>query len=137
YAVRVGKLPDENLPKAVKDLEASPTAGTAGEIASLITALNSGVRAIAPMTLVELRAGQSPFDPRNQWVTRRLQMFFCVVTILLTVMVARFTEYLHREETALKALQEIQDTHPLDKLNALRRMVRFEKVLDEQTSINY
>jgi spore maturation protein SpmA len=137
YAVRVGKLPDENLPKAVKNLEASPTGGTAGEIALLITALNNGVQAIAPMTLVELRAGQSPFDPRNQRVTRRLQMFFCVVTILLTVMVARFTEYLHREETALKALQEIQDTHPLDKLNALRRMVRFEKVLDEQTSINY
>ena len=137
YAVRVGKLPDENLPKAVKDLEASPTGGTAGEIASLITALNNGVQAIAPMTLVELRAGQSPFDPRNQRVTRRLQMCFCVVTILLTVMVASFTEYLHREETALKALQEIQDTHPLDKLYALRKMVRFEKVLDQQTSINY
>jgi hypothetical protein len=137
YAFRVGKLPDDALPKAVNAVEASPTGGTAEEIASLITVLNNGIRAIEPMTLVELRAGRSPFDPVNQRVTRRLQVFCCVLTIVLTVIVASFTEYLHREDTALKTLQQIQDTHPLDKLNALRRMVRFEAVLDHETSINY
>jgi hypothetical protein len=137
YAARIGKLPDDELPKAMHAAEEASSEKAGPHLVRLLAALNGGVQAIAPMTLVELRAGQSPFDPLNQRVTRRLQMFFCVVTILLTVMVASLTEYLHREETALKVLQEIQDTHPLDKLNALRRMVRFEKVLDQQTSINY
>jgi spore maturation protein SpmA len=137
YAARIGKLPDDELPKAMHTAEEASNQEAGPHLVRLLAALNSGVRAIAPMTLVELRAGHSPFDPRNQRATRRLQICFCVVTIALTVMVASFTEYLHRGERALKALQQIQDTHPLDKLNALRRMVRFEKVLDHQTAINY
>jgi hypothetical protein len=137
YAARTGKLPDDELPKAINAVEEASIEAAGPHLVRLVAALNNGIRAIAPMTLVELRAGQSPFDPHNQRVTRRLQVCFCVVTIVLTVMVASFTEYLHREETALKVLQQIQDTHPLDKLNAVRRMVRFEKVLDQQTSINY
>jgi hypothetical protein len=137
YAARTGKLADDELPKAINAVEEASIQTAGPHRVRLVAALNNGIRAITPMTLVELRAGQSPFDPRNQRVTRRLQICFCVVTIVLTVMVASFTEYLHREETALKSLQQIQDTHPLDKLNALRTMVRFQKVLDQQTPISY
>jgi len=137
YAVRIGKLPDETLIKAINSLQSSPGEGVTQDLGPLLAALNNGIRAIAPMTLLELRAGQNPFDPKNQRLTRKLQMFMCLLTIGLTGIVASFTEYLHRQETAIKALRQVQDTNPLDKLNALRRMVRFDKVLDQDSAIHH
>jgi hypothetical protein len=137
YAVRIGSLPDEKLIEAVNSLELSSTDGITQDLGPLLAALNNGIRAIAPMTLLELRAGRNPFDAKNQRLTRNLQMFMCALTIGLTAVVASFTEYLHREETAIKALRQVQDMNPLDKLNALRRMVRFDKVLDQDSAIHH
>jgi hypothetical protein len=137
FAVRVGRLPDDTLLKAIHSTESAPPTGVAQELPALATALNKGVLAIAPMTLVDLRTGGNPFDTENQPSIKRLQALFSALTILLTIISALGTEYLHRQETALNALREIQSTRPLDKLNALRKMVALNAVLSKRDPINY
>src|SRR5262249_34541745 len=57
-----------------------------------------------------------------------------IATIALVVLVGYFTQLLHQEDTAIKALQHIQDVRPLDKLNSVRKMVQLEGVLDKRDS---
>ena len=138
YAVRVGRLPDDSLPKAVNVLKAAAPEGEGESVAALVSALNKAVSAIAPMTLVELRAGRSPFHRRSQRITRTLQTSFCLFTIALAALVADLTEYLHRQDSALRALQQqIDAAHPLDKLNDLRTMVQFDQVLTKNDAIRF
>ncbi len=132
YATRAGRLPDNALPKAITAVEQAPASGP--KIASLYAALNNTVRTIAPMTLVDLRAGRSPFDPNNQKVTRWLQIFLCIFAIGLIGAVAHGTLLLYQEDTALKAIQQVQDSHPLDKLNAVRKMAQYDLVFERPDS---
>jgi hypothetical protein len=136
YAVRVGRLPDERLPKAVDAVESATTPeSVAQHVPALADAFNKAIVAIAPMTLIDLRGGRNIFDPRNRRYICTLQATFSVLTIALTLVVAIVTEDLHRQDTTLKALQQIQETHPLDKLNALRKMAQFDAALDKQDSM--
>ena len=137
YAVRIGRLTDDALQKAVYEVE-SATPDAKGQSVTLLTnALNNAIKAIAPMTLIDLRAGRNPFDPRNQRFIKVLQAVFCVLTITLTISVARMSDTLHRLDTAMKAFQQIQESRPLEKLTALRKMVKFDAVLSKQDSIAF
>ncbi len=137
YAVRIGRLTDDTLQKAVYEVE-SATPDAKGQSVPLLTnALNNAIKAIAPMTLIDLRAGRNPFDPRNQRFIKVLQAVFCVLTITLTISVARMSDTLHRLDTAMKAFQQIQESRPLEKLTALRKMVKFDAVLSKQDSIAF
>jgi hypothetical protein len=132
YAIRTGRLVDDELPKTIAAIEAAGSEGAVPNLAPLITALNNGIRAIAPITLIQLRAGQSPFDAHCQKITRLFQASLCALAVVLAGFVAYFTQYLHQEETALKAIEEIENTHVLDKLTALRKMVQFENALEKK-----
>jgi hypothetical protein len=133
YAVRAGRLPDDALPNAIAAIEGASPGDAVSKIAPLAAALNAVVRAIAPMTLVDLRAGRSPFDtPRRN--TRHLQIAVGVFTLLMIGSVAYFTQVLHQEDMALQALQRIQDARPLEKLNNARKMAQKEGVLGKQDS---
>lgn len=140
YAVRVGRLSDDRLLKAVSAVEsATPASGQdiKALTTALNTALNNAIMAIAPMTLIDLRGGRNPLDPRNQRSVRSLQAVFCVLTIGFTIFTAHLTDIAHRQDTALKAIQQINETHPLDKLNALRKMVKIDSALEKVDSISY
>jgi hypothetical protein len=70
------------------------------------------------MTLTELRLGLSPFESRGQRRLKFSQVFFSILTILLVVLAARFTEYLHRQGAAVKSFLRHEDGdqeggHPL------------------------
>jgi hypothetical protein len=136
YAIRVGRLPNDALPRALHAVESSAPETVSRELPALAAALNEASFAIAPMNLIELRAGRNPFNPRHRRIIRVLQGVFCFCTIALTVAVADQTEHLHRQETALKTLQRLQETHPLEKLNALRKMAEFN-ALNRQDSIHF
>ena len=133
YAVRAGRLPDDALPNAIAALEGASPGDAVSKIAPLAAALNAVVRAIAPMTLVDLRAGRSPFDAPHR-NTRHLQIAVGVFTILMIGSVAYFTQVLHQEDMALQALRRIQDARPLEKLNNVRKMAQKEGVLGKQDS---
>ena len=137
YAVRIGRFTDDSLQKAVYEVESATPESRAQSVTILTDALNNAIKAIAPMTLIDLRAGRNPFDPRNQRFVKVLQAIFCVLTITLTISVARMTDTLHRLDTAMKAFQQIQESRPLEKLTALRKMVKFDAVLSKQDSISF
>ena len=126
YAARAGRLPDEALPKAIAVVEHASTSQAVGsqDIASLTSELNIVVRAIAPMTLIDLRAGRSPFDPRNQKAAALMQIFLSSLCVLLIFAAAFLTQLLNQGGTALKAIQEVQDAHPLEKLTTTRKMAQ-------------
>jgi hypothetical protein len=137
YAFRVGRLPDDSLLNAVARARNAPPEDGAKELPALVVALNNAVRAIAPMSLTQLRAGLSPFEPRGQRRLKTAQVFFSVLTILLGALVATFTEQLRREDLALKSFQQIQDAHFLDKLDTLRRKVKIDAILSQKDSIHF
>jgi hypothetical protein len=133
YAVRAGRLPSDALPNAIAAIEGVSPGERVTKIASLGTALNAVVGAIAPMTLVDLRARRSPFDTPPR-ATRVLQVCLGVFTIVVIGMVAYFTQVLHQGDLALQALQRIQEARPLDKLNNARKMAQKEGALGKQDS---
>lgn len=137
YGTRAGKLVDNSLAIAVNKVRSAAPDDVPRERLALVDALNSAVRSIAPMTLVELRAGLSPFDPKGQRRLRASQIIFAVLTIVLAALVADYTEYLHRQDTAMSTLRQLQNARPLDKLNDLRKMVEIESVLSKQDPIHY
>lgn len=131
YAARAGRLPDDTLQKAMSAVQSPSTPDALPEIAPLVTALNTTIRAIAPMTLIELRAGRSPFNARRQKGTR---VFFLLVLPIVLIGLVYYTELLHQDDIAVKALQQIQDARPLDKLNAVRKMVDLERVIEKRNA---
>lgn len=131
YATRAGRLPDDSLPRALIAVEQTAT-GTKPDYSALLTALNNTTRAIAPVSLLDLRAGRSPFDARSRRPTKRLQVMVCGLTIVLTALIAYFTQQLHQEETALRAVAQTQEAHPLDMLSTVRKMAQYENVFDKQ-----
>jgi hypothetical protein len=137
YAARAGRLPDDGLVTAINRVRSASPDAVSPELPALVAALNGAVRSIAPMTLAELRAGLSPFDPRGQARLRRSQIIFAVLTIVLAALVADYTEYLHRQDTAMSTLRQLQESRPLDKLNDLRKMVQIESVLSKHDPIHY
>jgi hypothetical protein len=138
YGVRAGRLPDDDaLQKAIYAVESATQESATQAFATLTSALNKAINAISPMSLNDLREGRSPFDPTNRPLVQRLQVLFCVLTIVLTLIVALLTETLHRQDNALKAIEQIQNTHPMDKLSALRKMVKLDAVLKKQDSVSY
>src|SRR5437867_2596053 len=131
YAARAGRLPDDTLVTAINRVRSASPDALSQELPALVAALNGAVRSIAPMTLAELRAGLSPFDPKGQTRLRRSQVIFAMLTIVLAALVADYTEYLHRQDTAMSTLRQLQESRPLDKLNDLRKMVQIESVLSK------
>lgn len=139
YAVRVGRLPDDRLQKAVYAVESAASASVAQEgVITLTTALNNAISAIAPMTIINLRAGGNPFDPRNQRYILALQVIFCVLAIALTLCVAHMTDILQRQSTALNAIQQINEKNNfLNKVSALRKMLKVDEVLEKKDSTSF
>jgi hypothetical protein len=137
YAVRTGRLADDTLLRAVAALRTASPEDAPERLRVTLAALNDTIRSIAPMTLVELRAGLDPFDRRGRRRLRASQIFFSVLTIVIAALAADATEYLHRQDSAMKAVQEIQKAQPLAKLNALRKMVQIESILSKRDPLHY
>jgi hypothetical protein len=132
YATRVGRLPDDTLPKAVEAVERANAAGEPPDVASLLAALNNTIKAISPVTLLQLREGMSPFDDKGRHASHRLQIAVCAFTIVCACLIAYYTELVHKEQAVVQAVQQIQEAHPFDKLTALRKMAKVDKVLEKE-----
>jgi hypothetical protein len=137
YAARMGRLPDNALLTAIAKVRSASSEAAPLDVPGLVIALNDAVRAMAPMTLAQLRAGLSPFDATGHKKLRVSQVFFSVLTIVLVALVADLTEYLHRQDAAMKGLVQAREARPLDKLNELRKMVQIESILSKQDAAHY
>lgn len=124
YASRAGRLPDSALPKAIDAAERNRSAGSRIDSATLLSALDAVIRAIAPVTLIDLREGRSPFDIRGQQATRRLVIFLCILSVALTGFIAFYTNALYKADSALAAIHQIETVRYLDKVRAVRRLAQ-------------
>ena len=127
-ASRTGQLPDALLPKAIAAVEHARETGGHADYAALLSALNAAIRAIAPITLIDLREGRSPFDAGARRSARRLVALLCVVSIALTALIGWYTRVLYQAESALTAIQQLASVRYLDKVRAVRRLAQDEEV---------
>jgi hypothetical protein len=128
YAVRAGRLPDATLPNAIREVETSIGAGGLASLVPLSNAMNGAVTAIAPITLVDLRAGRSPFDKDHRGSSRNLQYFLCGLTVLLAAFIAFYSFSVQRKEGALREYQDIRAANIPGKIDALYRLAQQDEV---------
>jgi len=126
YAVRAGRLPSEALPNAIMEVETSLGAGQRPPLVTLSNAMTGAVAAIAPITLVDLRSGRSPFDKDHH--RSALQYCLCGLTVLLAVFIAFYSFSVQRKEGALREYQDIRAANIPEKIDALYRLVQLEEV---------
>jgi hypothetical protein len=126
YARSAGLLPNDSLPRTLATLEGLPKdqAPSPEQIAALNIALNDVIKIIAPITLVDLREGRSPFDATGQRRGARAQIGLSLFCVLLTFAVAFFTQLLNQQTVAAKALYDIQRSQPLDDLHKAERLAQ-------------
>lgn len=134
YAVRVGRLPDDALPKAIAATNRALAEGQTPEDLPLAAAMNAAVTAIAPVTLLDLRTGASPFDPKYQTAVKRRQYRLCALTVVLASLIAYYSVALHQEEGILRDVQEIQSARMLEKIGTLRKLVQHDDALSKRDS---
>jgi len=126
YGARAGLLRSTSVLDAVKSAEEAGSAGQAPDAHALTLAMNEVTQAIAPITVADLKFGRDPFDPINQSRARNLQLWLTLFALVVLASIGIFMHSLHREQSAISTLQEIQQLHPLEKLNALRKMAQWE-----------
>ncbi len=131
YAARAGMLQDDSLPKTIETTEGALRSGSVPDVPALVAALNRNIKSIAPMTLIELRRGMNPYDERGCRANNRNRLVICAMSVLWVCLIAYFTQLLHREQTVIQTVQLIQDSHPLNKMNALIKMVKKDGVLNK------
>jgi len=130
YAVRAGKLPDDSLAQAILALESSERAS---DIVALQNAMNAVAGAIAPMTLVDLRAGRNPFDARNVHARSRWQIGLAFATLGLIAFIAYYQYLVQRQEAALIAYKEVAEARASEKITDARDMVQLGNALTKDS----
>jgi hypothetical protein len=121
YAVRAGKLQDDSLAEAIQNLE---TLDSPRNIIGLQNAMNAVVTQIAPMTLVDLRAGRNPFDQRNVHARSRWQIGLSMATLILIAIIAYYQFLVQGQESALRAYREILDARGSERITDVRKLVQ-------------
>jgi hypothetical protein len=121
YAVRAGKLPDKTLGEAIERLEGSESAQSAFD---LQYAMNTVVACIAPMTLVDLRAGRNPFSHNNIQIRRRWQISLSFATIALIVVIANYQFLVQRQESALREYRLVVEARASERITEVRKLVQ-------------
>lgn len=121
YAVRAGKLADKSLAEAIQRLEASDSADN---IVDLQNAMNTVVGQIAPMTLVDLRAGRNPFDQRNVHARSRWQIGLSLATLALIAVIAYYQYLVQRQDSALRSYREVLDARGSERITEVRKLAQ-------------
>jgi len=135
YAARAGVLPSDALPNAIDAAERARASGAAWEVSSLATALDGAVKAIRPVSLLALREGLSPFESESRRSTKGTpRSVLWLAAFVLIGVIAFYSQLLHREDTALRTLQQLEAAQPLDRLNSVRKMVQYEGALEKNDS---
>lgn len=124
YGSRAGRLSDAALPQALEAAERALAAGGKPDRAGLLSALDAAVRAIAPVTLIDLREGRSPYDIAGQRYASRLVVLLCLFSIVLTGLIAFYTNALYQADSALAAIHQIEKVRYVDKVREVRRLTQ-------------
>jgi hypothetical protein len=108
FGQRAGKLSDSPLPEAIQRAKAENNLGWhSPEVVGLQSALNDAIRAIHPVTLIDLKSGWDPFVKRPNFV-RGLspsRIFFIVAAFLLILTSIHYTQWQKRAESIISVYE--------------------------------
>jgi hypothetical protein len=138
YASRAGLLPSAALPSAIDVADKAIAKGGTVDSAPLLNAFNEAVKVISPhLSVLDLRAGQSPFDAANRGRGKLIAVLLAAFAVLLALVIADYTWLLYSDTALLKSIQEIQQARQLEKVGALRKMLQQEEALKNPRSQKY
>jgi hypothetical protein len=136
YASRAGV----SLPLSIYDArdEVMKTQGsdTSSSCSRLEISLAEAVREIAPLTILHLRSGQDPLslqqvENKSTLTPRRVLILSAA---LLVTLIISFTSLVHRQETALKAVQQTENTQFDKKFRSVVRKLDGGQIGDRTTA---
>ena len=130
YAIRAGKLQDDALAVAIQQMEDSESAQ---QILALQNAMNGVVAQIAPMTLVDLRAGRNPFDQRNVHARSRWQIGLSFATLGLIAVIAYYQYLVQRQDASLRAYHEVVEARGSERITDVRMLVQRRNALEKDS----
>lgn len=118
YGARAGKLRNSDLFWAINAVEALPArVWSAPEMVTLQTALNQAVADIAPATIRDLQVS----DPFTTLTSKRTRYTLLAISLILMVVTAYFTVLYNRGTELLSRLDQIDASHPAEKMGAVAR----------------
>jgi len=132
YGTRAGMLRNGNLADAIDAMTSLQTA-SGPEFANFAEAFKESLADVAPMTLVDLRAGRSPFDARNVKSRMRWQVALSLATIGLIASIAFFQFQVQQVTDALAAFHTARDARLAEKVTAARQFAQYRKALEENS----
>jgi hypothetical protein len=132
YGTRSGLLRHNHLADAIDALTSQHTA-SGPEFANFAGAFKEALKDIEPMTLVDLRAGRSPFDARNVKSRMRWQVSLSLATVGLIASIAFYQFQVQQVTDALAAFHEAQEAKLSEKVTAARQFAQYRKALDENS----
>jgi hypothetical protein len=141
YATRAGIDLGERLSLARSKVGENPHQSAAADLSVLESALSKAVNDIAPITLLHLRSGKSPFAAEPvapRWWKRLLApqaVLFLLAAVTIGSIITR-TDHLHEEQRVLKAMQELEEANFDEKFAAMERKI-IGGVLRDPNSAEY
>jgi hypothetical protein len=132
YAARVGRLPDTALAVSAGKVEATLTkGGPSPEVyASFLAELNHTVRAIAPISLIELGSSWRPYPNTKEyaWFNRCLVL----IAVALIATVAFYTQIFTLASETLGAMHDMRLSEAEEKLDQLGVFMQLHPSLTPQ-----
>jgi hypothetical protein len=104
FGQRAGVFQDSALFSAIQSVESDDGADWGSKnVVALQASLNSAIKAITPVTLVDLRAGWDPFYPDAPLakIMSFLRFGYVILAVLLIVSAVHYTQWLKRAEAVI------------------------------------
>ena len=109
FGQRAGRLSDSSLFEAIQRAKANPELGWhSREVVDLQSSLSDAIRAIRPVTLIDLRSGWNPFTKQPN-LFRRLspsRIFFIVLAFVVIGVSIHYTQWQKRAESIISVFEK-------------------------------
>lgn len=126
FGQRTGKLPDYSLPSAIAEVASRPgLQWSEDQVVALQNGLNAAVKAIAPVTLLDLRNGWNPFERSTPRVilSSIKNALFLLFAGLLIIAAAASTLVLNKGTGIIVALEKLKEQEPQRHIGQLQRQL--------------
>jgi len=155
FGQRAGRLPDSSLFEAIRSAKVNPDLGWhSQEVVSLQSSLDNALRAITPVTLIDLKSGWDPFIEQPSLFHRfsPSRIFFIVLAFILILISIHYTQWQKRAESISEVFEKdiigqenkihtkIIDKYiigfDIDKINGLEERTEFMDILRDARNIS-
>ena len=138
YGMNSGRLPEAGaMANAVAAIENIPADKPIPPdlIVHLIDLMSAAIKAIAPITLMDLRAGRDPLAPKNRRKLVVMQGVFSALCIVLTTAIAAGSFLLHQKTAALNYVVETEAANPREQYAKAWQFYRSNNIGGDQPKV--